>query len=184
MTTLRGRSGASACQKKKTQAKGAAWCRVLSPLPAPFTPPSTLMSRICKERDQKAPRPSASTWQPLGDANSWWEVESGLRGARERLTGRGSEGGEKGASVRRGRRKYSAAIESQTDERCSWRRSPCSSGNARLSLDTSPCWGMKDGRSQDETQRVLNGGEYAPEKTTLVVPKNKKKQGLEPNVNA
>lgn len=40
---------------------------------------STLMSHICKMWDKKFPSPSTSTWQLLGDSNSWWKVESGMK---------------------------------------------------------------------------------------------------------
>ncbi len=86
------------------------------------TQPSTLMSHICKVWDEKVPSPSTSTWQLLGDTNSWWKVVLRMRRwKREWQTERMKEGEKKGQRGREIAGETSTVrqpVDSNRDEYC------------------------------------------------------------------
>lgn len=144
MTTLRGRSGHRLVRKMQAKEQlDAESCHLPHPYPTlHFNEPHLQGAR------RKVPSLSTSTWQLLGDTNSWWKVELGMRRReKEWQTERMKEGGG-GGSWREVycRCKAAKVIDSVRDEEYSWWWSSWSLGKTHPSLDASPCWEMKDRR--------------------------------------
>lgn len=77
---LGGTFRASACQQLISGNAGKWSSLIQHPVTfSTLTPPSTLMSHICKVWDEKVSSLFTSTWQLLGDTNSWWKVELEMR---------------------------------------------------------------------------------------------------------